>query len=57
MFSPGVVVRGELGEDGQVIEAAHPLCFGDRLMRLALWEGLLSEAGLVLWWMNCLPDS
>lgn len=57
MFSAGVLVREELGEDGRVIKVAHPLCFGDRLMRLALWQGLLSEAALVLLWMSRLPNS
>lgn len=57
MFSLGVLVRGELGEDGEVIKAVRPLYFGDRLMRLALGEGLLSEAGLVLLWMSRLPKS
>lgn len=57
MFSPGLLVRGQLGEDGQVIKAVCPLCFGDHLMCLALWEGFLSEAALVLLWMSRLPNS
>lgn len=39
--SPGALARGEPGEGGRLTEAERPLCSGDHLTCLALWEGPL----------------